>query len=49
MQRLTPHCDAIVGLGTGGIELAIPEGTGRLREASLGTFITETTDGVADR
>jgi hypothetical protein len=36
-------------LRNGGIELAIVEGTARLREASLGSFNTEINDVVADR
>jgi hypothetical protein len=36
-------------LRNGGIELAIVEGTARLREASLGAFNTEINDVVADR
>jgi hypothetical protein len=36
-------------LRNGGIELAIVEGTVRLREASLGAFNTEMNDVVADR
>jgi hypothetical protein len=36
-------------LRNGGIELAIVEGTVRLREASLGAFNTEMHDVVADR
>jgi hypothetical protein len=38
-----------VQLRNGGIELAIVEGTERLREASLGAFNTEMNDVVADR